>query len=131
MIKMFEFNNPEFKILRKLDSPAKLQDFIDKIPINFENDGKGETCMSPLSVLKNNRAHCIEAAFLAALVIRLNKIGNGKALVVDMRATKDDFDHVIAVFQEGSGKNAKWGAISKSNHAVLRYREPVIEIFEN
>jgi len=106
-----------------LNTPAKIQDFLDKIPINFEDDGKGETCMSPLSVLKNKKCHCIEAAFLAALAIRINKIGNGKALVVDMRATKEDFDHVIAVFQDN--KTKKWGAISKSNHAVLRYREPV------
>ncbi|MEK6886038.1 MAG: hypothetical protein AABX17_03670 [Nanoarchaeota archaeon] len=122
---MINFNNPELKILKTLNTPAKIQDFLDKLPINFEDDGKGETCMSPLSVLRTKKAHCIEAAFLAALVIRMNKLGNGKALVVDMRATKDDFDHVIAVFQNGKGKNAKWGAISKSNHAVLRYREPV------
>jgi len=120
---MQELNNSELKILKILNTPAKIQDFLDKIPINFEDDGKGETCMSPLSVLRNKKAHCIEAAFLAALAIRINNIGNGKALVVDMRATKNDFDHVIAVFQDNKSK--KWGAISKSNHAVLRYREPV------
>ena len=38
-----------------------------------------------------------------------------------MRGTADDCDHVIAVFQV----DGKWGAISKTNHAVLRYREPI------
>jgi len=42
-------------------------------------------------------------------------------LLVDLKATADDFDHVIAVFQ----KDKKWGAISKTNHGVLRYREPI------
>lgn len=109
------------KILKNLDTPAKIQDFLNKIPINFED--RGETCMSPLSVIKTGKAHCIEAAFLAAAAIWNNKLGAGKPLVVDMRGTSDDWDHVIAVFQDK--KTKKWGAISKSNHAVLRYREPV------
>ncbi|MEK6880461.1 MAG: hypothetical protein AABY22_12670 [Nanoarchaeota archaeon] len=108
------------KILKKLDTPAKIQDFIDKIPVNFEKDGK-DTCMSPSSVLKNKKCHCIEGAFLAAASIWINKIGVGKPLIVDLRGTSDDFDHVIAVFKI----DEKWGAISKTNHAVLRYREPV------
>jgi len=38
--------------------------------------------------------------------------------------TKDlsvDYDHVVALYKE----NGYWGAISKSNHVVLRYREPI------
>jgi len=110
------------KILKTLNTPAKIQDFINNIPINFELDGK-DTCMSPFSVLKKNKCHCIEGAFLAAVAIWINKIGIGKPLVVDLRGTHDDFDHVIAVFNI----DGKWGAISKTNHAVLRYREPVYE----
>ncbi len=121
---MPELNESELKILKKLNTPAKIQDFLNKLPVNFEEDGK-ETCMSPLSVLKTKKAHCIEGAFLAAAAIWLNKIGTGKPLVVDLRGSNDDWDHVIAVFQAGKGKNAKWGAVSKTNHAVLRYREPV------
>ena len=113
----------ELEILKKLNTPAKIQDFINDLPVNFENDGRGETCMSPLSVLRTNKAHCIEGAFLAAAAIWINAIGTGKPLVVDMIGEKGDWDHVIAVFQDK--KTKKWGAISKTNHAVLRYREPV------
>lgn len=112
----------ELLILKKLNTPAKIQDFINKLPVNFESDGK-ETCMSPASVLKNKKAHCIEGAFLAAAAIWINKIGCGRPLVVDMIGEKGDWDHVIAVFQDA--KTGKFGAISKTNHAVLRYREPV------
>lgn len=60
----------------------------------------------------------MEGAMLAALLLR----NCGFApLVVDLTASKKDFDHVIAVFQTAG----RWGAISKTNHAVLRYREPV------
>lgn len=117
-----QFNKKYLKALKKLSTPAEIQTFINKIPINFESDGK-DSCMSPLSVLKNKKCHCIEGAFLAASILWLNRIG--KPLVVDLRATKDDWDHVVAVFQDK--KTKKWGAISKTNHAVLRYREPVYD----
>lgn len=117
---MFDLTKKEEKILRKLNTPKKIQDFLNKIPINF--DYKKDTCMSPRQVLKKNKCHCIEGAILAALALRLQ---GRKPLVVDLTATDDDFDHVIAVFSEGKGNKKFWGAISKTNHGVLRYREPV------
>lgn len=113
---MLGLDKEEMKILKSLDSPKKIQDFLNGIPINFEE--KGDTCMSPRLVLRNRKAHCIEGAMIAAACLRLN---GEKPLVVDMEATKKDFDHVICVFKRGS----RWGAIGKTNHAVLRYREPV------
>lgn len=113
---MFGLNEKELKILKKLDTPRKIQDFLNKLKINFEENG--ETCMSPRKVLREKKCHCIEGAFLAALILRLH---GHKPLVVDLKTTKDDLEHVIAVFK----KDGKWGAISKTNHAVLRYREPI------
>ena len=108
------------KKIKILNTPAKIQDFINNIPVNFELDGV-DTCLSPLNVLRKNKCHCIEGAFFAAACIWLNKIGNSKPLVIDMRGEKGDWDHVIAVFRI----DGKFGAISNTNHAVLRYREPV------
>jgi len=113
---MFNLTKKEEKILKKLNSPKKIQDFLNKIPINFEPDG--DTCYSPRKVLEKNKCHCIEGALFAVFALHFHR---QKAFVVDMKATKDDFEHVIAVFK----KNGKFGAISKTNHAVLRYREPV------
>ena len=110
------FNEEELKMVKKLNSPKKIQDFINSLKINFEE--KGDSCRSPRAVLKNKKAHCIEGAILAAAIL---KIHGFKPLIVDLEANNKDFDHVIAVFkQKGS-----WGAISKTNHAVLRYREPI------
>ena len=54
----------------------------------------------------------------AAMALRC--IGH-RPLVMDLKAARGDEDHVVAPFQiEGS-----WGAISKTNHGVLRYREPI------
>jgi len=114
---MFGLNKKEMKILKALNTPRKIQDFLNKIPINFEEDGK-DTCMSPRVVLREWKAHCIEGAILAALALRIN---GKKPLVLDLTSIRRDFDHVVCVFR----LNGCWGAISKTNHAVLRYREPI------
>lgn len=113
---MYGLNENELKVLRGLNTPMKIQDFLDKIPINFEENG--ETLYSPRMVLKNKKAHCIEAALLAAAALRLQ---GQRPLIIDLKTTEDDFYHVICAFK----KDNHWGAISKTNHAVLRYREPV------
>ena len=113
---MFGLDKKELRILKKLNTPRKIQDFLDKMNKNFEKDG--DTDYSPRVVLKKRICHCLEGAVLAALALRVNGYS---PLLVDLKANKNDFDHVIAVFK----KNGKWGAISKTNYAVLRYREPV------
>ncbi len=116
MVEDFGLTKEELEVLKKLDGPKKIQDFLDTFKINFEEEG--ETCMSPRKVLQAGKCHCIEAAFLAALALRINGF---EPLVVDLRAVQNDFDHVICVFK----KNGKYGCISKSNHAAHRYREPI------
>ena len=74
--------------------------------------------MSPRMVLKKGKAHCIEGALLAAVALRFQ---GEPPLIVDMEANDKDDDHVITVFKKGGF----WGAIGKTNHAVLRYREPI------
>jgi hypothetical protein len=84
--------------------------------MNFEEEGV--TSFSPMSVLEEKKCHCAEGAALAALALRVH---GQPPLVLDLTAAKHDFDHVVALFR----KDGKWGAISKTNHSVLRYREPV------
>ena len=74
--------------------------------------------MSPRFVIKRKKAHCMEGAMLAAAALELN---GTKPQVMDLRSSKGDFDHVVTVFKQFGC----FGAISKTNHAVLRYREPV------
>ena len=115
---MFNLTPEEEKVFRSFRNPAEIQDFVNNLKVNF--DFKKDTCMSPRMVLKTGKAHCIEGAFFAAVAL---KYLGFRPLVIDMKGTKDDCDHVIAVFKI----DGKWGAISKTNHAVLRYREPVYD----
>lgn len=110
------FNKNEIKIFKKLGSPKKIQDFLQRLKINFEKSG--QTCYSPRLVLQKRTAHCMEGAMLAAAVLEFH---GAKPLLLDLRSEEHDFDHVVAVFKQFG----KFGAISKTNHAVLRYREPV------
>jgi hypothetical protein len=101
----------------RFSSPQEIQDFLNKLPFNFEK--KGETYMSVQSALKSNTAHCFEGALIASFY--LQQFGH-KPLILDLKTTEDkDVDHVVALFQI----DGCWGAISKTNHAVLRYREPI------
>ena len=111
---MFGLTDAEFRTLKRMDSPRKIQDFLESIPINF----KEESCMSPRRVLREGRAQCVEGALLAALALRIQ---GHPPLLLDLATAPHDFDHVVAPFKQ----HGRWGAISKTNHPVLRYREPV------
>ncbi len=118
---MLAFTKQELVLLRRMNTPAKVQDSLNDIAFNFERDGR-DTVKSPLRVLRTNSAHCIEGAILGAYILSLHGF---PPLLLHLQAKKDgkkrDWDHVVAPFKEGG----LWGAISKTNHAVLRYREPV------
>lgn len=109
-------NKEEWRILKKLSTPEKIQDFLNTLPFNFELNG--ETYMSPQRALKARTAHCFEGALIAALALWMQ---GKRPLLLDLKSSGGDTDHVVTLFE----RDGFWGAISKTNHAVLRYREPV------
>jgi hypothetical protein len=113
---MFGLSPAELAVLKPLSTPSKIQDFLDAIPINYEK--KGYTCYSPRLVLRHNKAQCIEGALFAAAALWLH---GQKPLLLDFRTLDIDEDHVVAPFLY----RGCWGAISKTNHGILRYRDPV------
>ncbi len=109
-------DNPEFEVLKPLTTPRKIQDFLDTIPANKEKPV--ETCTSALVTLRRNKAHCMEGALVAALALWMH---GQPPLILDLKSTSDDVDHLVVLFR----KHGYWGGITKTNHAVLRYREPI------
>lgn len=114
---MLVFTKKELAILKRLNTPAKTQDFLNRIPINFEKDGV-DTAKSPIMVMRANSAHCVEAAILGAYILSLH---GHPPLLLHLVSTSIDKDHVIAPFKI----RGLWGALSKGNHVTLRYRDPV------
>jgi hypothetical protein len=103
-------------VFAKLKTPAQIQDYVSALPTNFEVDG--DSCLSVAQVLRQKKAHCIEGAFIAACALWIN---GQKPLLMDMQARAGDDDHVVTLFRDGR----HWGAISKTNHIWLRWRDPV------
>lgn len=116
---MRTLSHREKALFKKLNTPAKIQDFLDSLPMNFET--KRETHYSPRRVLREKTAHCIEGALLAAAILKFH---GESPLLLDLvadKSTYDDDDHVVALYK----RNGYWGSISKTNHASIRFRDPV------
>ena len=115
-IKEFESRLPQSlqTVFRSLKSPVAVQEYLDSIPYKAE-----EADRSPLQVMTDGQAHCLDGGIFAALA--LWRIGF-RPLILDLVPVPGlDDDHVLAVFQV----DGLWGTLAKSNYPNLRYREPV------
>lgn len=106
------WNQVEKKLLRKLNTPRKIQDFLDNT--DYSSD---EFYRSPRRVMKDNRSHCFDGALFAAAALR--NIGFSP-LIVDMFAYNDD-EHLLAIYKV----DGFFGAVAKSNFSGLRFREAI------
>ena len=111
IIESFGLAAADFRTLRALKTPERIQKFIDALQYQY-----ADTAWSPRRVLRERKGHCLEGALVAAAALRVN----GRPLVMDLESVHDD-DHVVALFRE----RGLWGGIAKSNFAGLRFRPPV------
>jgi hypothetical protein len=103
----------EHKIFQKLNAPEKIQNFLDRMPINFR-----QTHRSVRYTLQKGAAQCVEGSLVAAAALAYH---GEPPLLLDLRTLPKDHDHVVTLFK----RRGYWGAISKTNHAILRFRDPV------
>ena len=110
-----DFSADELDFLKTLNTPEKLQDYVDSIHYNYcEN---GYICKSPKRVLRENNAHCFEGSLFIASVRRIN---GHIPFVIDMQGIEND-DHVIVPFK----KKGLWGAMAQSRTYTLKWRDPI------
>jgi hypothetical protein len=110
-----QFTAAEWKIIQRLNTPAKVQRFFTRMPYNWEK--QGGTLRSFREVVKRNQAHCLEAAVGAAVVLEQHGY---PPLLLDIES-KDLLDHVIFVFQQ----DKLWGSIARSRDIGLHGRKPL------
>jgi hypothetical protein len=103
-------------IVAALDTPLRIQAYLDSIPYSAEDANR-----SPLSVLRDGVAHCLDGGLFAAAMLR--RLGYPPLLVDMLPEPGADDDHILAIFRAGPGR--RLGALAKSNYTGLRYREPV------
>lgn len=109
------FTAKEWKLVQRLNTPAKVQRFFSRVPYHWENNGA--TMRSFREVMKGKEAHCLEAAVSAAVILEQHGY---PPLLLDLES-HDLLDHVIYVFKE----NGRWGSIARSRDIGLNGRKPV------
>ena len=104
---------PEKRFLDTLDSPARIQAFLNTIPYSEDDFYR-----CPLRLLRDRKGHCFDGALFAAMALR--RIGY-PPLILELIPNGRDDDHLLALYKQ----HACWGAIAQSNFTGIRFREPV------
>lgn len=110
-----EFTAEEWKLIQKHPTPERVQRYLRTIPYNRELNGS--TCFSFRRALQENRAHCLEGALVAAVI--LEQHGYPPTLV--SIESQDKLDHVLLLFE----RNGLWGSVARSRDIGLHGRKPV------
>ncbi|MDD5544891.1 MAG: hypothetical protein PHX83_17120, partial [Acidobacteriia bacterium] len=110
-----DFTAAEWKIIQTHRTPQRVQEFLHKLPYNWEK--RGETLRTLRQVVRHGSAHCLEGALLAATILEQHGF---PPLLLDLES-KDNLDHVLFLFHEKSG----WGTVAQSRDPGLYGRRPV------
>jgi hypothetical protein len=105
----------ERRLIRDLHTPLAVQGFLNDLPYNDE-PGRA-TLRSFRGVVRHGRAHCLEAALFAAVVLERHRY---PPLVLSFESI-DELDHVIFVYRHGH----RWGSVARSRDPGLHGRKPV------
>ena len=109
------FTAAEWRIIQRLNMPAKVQKHFSALPYNREKNGP--SLRSFRALVKVREAHCLEAAVAAAVILEQHGY---PPLLLDLES-HDLLDHVLFVFKEAGG----WGSIGRSRDRGLHGRRPV------
>ena len=109
------FTATEWRLVQRLNTPAKVQRYFSSLPYNREPDGP--TMRSFRELIKHKEAHCLEAAVAAAVILEQHGY---PPLLLDLES-HDLLDHVLFVFKH----NGAWGAVARSRDIGLHGRKPV------
>src|SRR5436305_12205340 len=98
------FSAAERRLILSLDTPVKVQHFLNRLPYNTEPHG--DTLRSFRQVVRHRTAHCLEAALFAACVLEQNGY---PPLLLGLESI-DLLDHVIFIYRH----RGKWGSVAVS-----------------
>jgi hypothetical protein len=109
------FTATEHRLINRLRTPAAVQQFLNELPYNDEPNGA--TLRSFRGVVRHGKAHCLEAALAAAVILEQH----GYPPLVLSFESIDELDHVIFVYRTARG----WGSVARSRDPGLHGRKPV------
>lgn len=103
--------------MARLATPLAVQRHLNRLPYNTEPAPKGATLRSFRGVVRAGRAHCLEAALFAAVVLETYGY---RPLVLSFESI-DALDHVIFLYRH----RGRWGSVARSRDPGLHGRRPV------
>jgi hypothetical protein len=107
------FTPREWRLIQALDTPRKVQLWLNSFPYNTES--RRETLRTFRGVMRAGKAHCLEAAIAAAVILEQH----GYPPLVMSIESKDWLDHVVFLYKH----DGKWGAIGRSRDPGLHGRK--------
>ena len=110
------FSPRERRLIARLRTPLQVQRYLNRLPYNQEPGGRA-TLRSFRGVVREDCAHCLEAALFAAVVMEQHGFA---PLVLSFEST-DELDHVIFVYQQ----RGRWGSVARSRDPGLHGRKAV------
>lgn len=108
------FTRAERALIARLNTPSKVQRWLNALPYNTEKHGETQRSFRPVARLRT--AHCMEAALFAAVVLEQH----GYPPLVMSLESEDWLDHVIFIYRHPTG----WGSIARSRDPGLHGRKP-------
>ena len=105
----------ERRLIARLGTPDAVQRWLNALPYNDERGG--ETLRTFRGVVNTGKAHCLEAALTAAVVLEQH----GYPPLVLSFESIDLLDHVIFVYRDRGG----WGSVARSRDPGLHGRKPM------
>ena len=111
------FTAVERRLIGRLDTPARVQAFLNALPYNTEPPPGRATLRSFRGVVETGTAHCLEAALAAAVILE----PHGYPPLVMSLESVDELDHVVFVYR----RRGRWGSIARSRDPALHGRRPV------
>lgn len=112
-----DFTKKEWEIIQSHRTPAAVQKFLMALPYNREVEKK--TCFSFRTVIRENKAHCLEAALIAAVILEQH---GWPPLLVSLES-QDLLDHVLYLYKDK--RSGLYGAVARSRDLGLHGRKPV------
>ena len=109
------FSRAERALIAWLNTPAKVQRWLNALPYNTEKGGETQHSFRP--VVRLGTAHCMEAALFAAVVLEQH----GYPPLVMSLESQDWLDHVIFIYQQ----DGRWGSVARSRDPGLHGRKPM------
>ena len=111
-----DFTSREAALVRRLRTPERVQRFLNELPYNTEPPPGRATLRSFRGVVRQQTAHCLEAALAAAVILEQH----GYPPLVLSFESIDDLDHVLVVYR----RRGRWGSIGRSRDPGLHGRKP-------